>query len=506
MAIAKDKHPYQVWIKSAQIGATALAIGLALYFAGEQGRRVIYYVPDDTLLPDHANLRVRPAIQGIPHLAHRAKEREAVNTTSLGPGALHNLGLRSKMAKHSRPADVLLFDEIDRADARDVFTALSRVEHATNPAIIYFSTPTIPGFGISRQYDEISDGRALMTKCRACGEQTTREWVGGVVEKEGDYDYRLRDRGWSEDCGRDVHVHCLKCGAPLDLDGETEWVATNPGRDYHGYKMGPLDFGRHPVAKYWREMQTVIGDEAMMSIFFNERIGVPYSSAGAKLDVADLNGILGDYFPEERSAVPCVLGADIGQVSGHRYVVKQLEPRRTLAVGEGNWGDLDDLYKRYPKLVAAVIDGEPETTRAIEFQRSHPNVYLADYPPAGNHGIYIDIKVHEDDAGKPVTWVKLDRTVACDLMVETIRKGEDALPKNAAALGSKVPGKPYSSFYAEMMAPAKVYERTRGGARAVWREGSSADHYFHAFVYAAAAVALAGRNPAPAFSMSKEVW
>lgn len=499
MAIAQDKHPFQVWIKSAQVGATALAIGLALWYAGEHGRRVIYYVPDDTLLPDHTNVRVRPAIEGMPYLINKVANRNAIGTISFSPGALHNLGLRSKMAKHSRPADVLLFDEVDKSDQTDVFTALSRLEHATDPVTIYFSTPTIPGFGISKLYNERSDQRSLMTKCGACGKWTAREWLNGVVKREGDYDYQLRDAEWTEGAGRDVYVYCLNCGKPLDLAVNAEWVAAYLEREYHGYKMGPLDFRRHAVAKYWREMQGIIGDEALMSIFFNERIGVPYASKGSQLDAAALDAIKGDYLPENKSAFPCILGADIGQASGHRYVVKQLNPPRVLAVGKASWDDLDELYTRYDNIVAAVIDGEPDTTRAIEFQRSHRNVYLADYPAAGNHGIYIDIKERNDDAGKPVVWVNLDRTVACDLMVGAVRKGEFALPKNAEALGHRVPGEHYCSFYGELIAPARVYESTKKGPRAVWRE-SGADHYFHAMVYAGAATELATRGGPPVYT------
>lgn len=502
MAIAQDKHPYQVWVKSAQVGATAVLIGFAL-FSAAAGAKVIYYLPDDTLLPDHTNLRMKPVIDNVPWLAAMVANRDAVETVGIGKGVVYNRGLRSKMSKFSTPADILVFDEVNRADERDVFTALSRIEHSANPGIIYVSTPTLPGYGISKRYDEISDARSLMTTCPACGEKTTRDWLGGVVRRVDEYGYELVDREWAEGCGRDVRVHCLKCGAFLDSDLSAEWVAAYPGREYHGYKVGPLDIGRHPVARYWLEFKDIIGNEGLLSIFLNERLGLAYAAAGAKLDVLNLDAAKQNYLPLASCDEPCVLGADIGQATGHRYGVVHLASSRVIAVGEADWPTLDGLYGKF-KIVGAVLDGRPETTKAIEFQRVHPNVYLAEYViDAG--GVYLDVKDREDVASK-VTWARLDRTLACDRLVAAIRDRDLALPNNAASLGVPVLGKPYNSFYAELMAPARGYENTKTGPRAVWRE-SGADHYFHALVYALAAVNLvAQRGPAAAFAMSKETW
>jgi len=505
MAIAEDRHPYLTIVKSAQVGATALLIGWAL-FSAAAGARVIYYLPDDTLLPDHTGLRVKPVIDNVPWLAAMVGNRDAVQTVNINRGVVHNLGLRSKLAKFNRPADKLIFDEVDRADEHDVFAAFSRIEHSADPGKIFCSTPTLPGFGISRRYDETSDARTLLVRCpgSGCGEWTARAWLGGVVKREGDYDYALLDRDWSKGCGRDIRVHCLNCGRPLSPDLPAEWVVSQPGRDYHGYKVGPLDIGRHPVSRYWLEFKGIIGNEGLLSIFLNERLGLAYAAAGAQLDVGHLDAIKGDYLPLDRCAEPCVLGADIGQSAGHRWGVLRLGAKlAVIATGEADWPQLDALYARY-NLVGAVLDGRPETAKAIEFQRKHPNVYLAEYA-ADAGGVSLDVK-ERDDVGGRVRWVRLDRTLACDRLVAAIRARELALPKNASTLGNAVPGKPYGSFYGELMAPARQYEKTKTGPRAVWREGAAADHYFHALVYALAAVNLAGRGVSAAFSTNFETW
>lgn len=336
-----------------------------------------------------------------------------------------------------------------------------------------------------------------MARC-GCGKRTPLEWVGGIVEKVGDNTYELRDREWSEGDPQDIRVHCLHCGRPVSRLDDCEWVTQFPGRDYHGYKLSRLHFPVYTVADMWREFSASLGDEGRMQNFYNAWLGEPYAPAGTKLDVAILDALKSAYLPIKSSDQACALGVDIGQAAGHRWAVYELQTARVLNVGIANWPGLHALYERY-NITAAVLDGRPETAKATEFQRAHANVYLAEYPSQGNHGIYLDIKEIADDAGGVVTWVRLDRTVACDRLIAAAHGRMFALPQNAHLIGEVVAGQPYHSFYAEMLSPTRLVEDSTKGLRAVWRE-SGPDHYFHAFVYLLAARELAGRYAAPDIS------
>ena len=495
LGIMADTHLRKVVMKAAQIGATTAFIGAALWSA-DHGKATIYYLPDETLIPDIHKTRVKPVFDFVPYLRNRVSNRDAVGTIPIGKSTVYFIGLKGALAVESRPAQRLIFDEVDKAARDRVIIAKERLG-ATPPAeqsIYYLSKPSIPGYGISALYED-SDKRQYTARC-GCGEWTPLEWMGGVVEKVGDNAYELRDRDWTEGSALDIRVHCLHCGRPVNRADACEWVPMFPGRDYHGYKLSRLHFQVHTVADMWREFTASLGDEGRMTNFYNAWLGEPYAAAGTKLDVALLDAIKGDYLPESKSAFPCVLGADIGQSSGHRWGVYELASGRVLDVGVTDWPTLDGLYKKY-NIVGAVIDGRPETTKAIEFQRAHRNVYLAEYAiDAG--GVYVGVKEREDSMGR-ITWAKLERTRACDRLVAAVIGGEFRLPSNANLIGDVVPGQPYRSFYAELLSPARVVEESSKGPRYVWRE-SGADHYFHALVYMLAARELATRGGPPVYT------
>jgi len=486
LGIMADTHLRKVVMKAAQIGATTAFIGAALWSA-DHGKATIYYLPDETLIPDIHKTRVKPVFDFVPYLRNRVQNRDAVGTIPIGKSTLHFIGLKGSLAVESRPAQRLIFDEVDRAARDRVTIAKERLGAIPPPeqSIYYLSKPSIPGYGISALYED-SDKRQYMARC-GCGEWTPLEWVGGVVEKVGDNAYELLDREWTEGSSRDIRVHCLHCGRPVNRLDACEWVPMFPGKDYHGYKLSRLHFQIHTVADIWREFTASLGDEGRMQNFYNAWLGEPYAAAGTKLDVSLLDAIRGDYLPAGSCSSACVLGADIGQSSGHRWTVCELGTGRVIDVGVTDWSGLESLYQNY-SITAAVLDGRPETTKAIEFQRAHPNVYLAEYVVDAS-GVYLDVKDRED-AGGLVRWVKLDRTLACDRLVGAVRDRGLSLPKNANLIGDVVPGQPYRSFYAELLSPARVVEESSKGPRYVWRE-SGADHYFHALVYMLAARSLA---------------
>lgn len=491
LGIMADTHLRKVVMKAAQIGATTAFIGLAIWCAC-QGKPTIYYLPDETLIPDIHKSRVKPIFDYVPYLRNLVSNRDAVGTVPF-KAPVHFIGLKGALSVESRPAKVIIFDEVDKAARDRVIIAKERLG-ATPPAeqsIYYLSKPSIPGYGISALYDD-SDKRQYMVRC-GCGKQTPLEWFGGVVEKVGDNAYELRDREWSEGDPQDIRVHCLHCGRPVDRFDACEWVAQFPGKDYHGYKLSRLHFRIHTVADMYREFTASLGDEGRMTNFFNAWLGEPYAATGTKLDVTLLDAIRGDYLPQPKSGMPCVLGADIGQSSGHRWAVYELQSGRVLDVGVTDWPGLHALQDHYD-ITCAVLDGRPETTKAIEYQREHRNVYLAEYAVDAG-GVYVDVKEREDSTGL-ITWAKLERTRACDRLVAAVTTGEFQLPQNANVIGDLVPGQPYRSFYAEMLSPARVVEESTKGPRNVWRE-SGADHYFHALVYMLVARELAGRYAAP---------
>lgn len=483
LGIMADTHLRKVVMKAAQIGATTAFIGAALYCA-DQGKPTIYYLPDDTLIPDIHALRVKPVFEFSPYLRARVRNRDAVQTIEL-KAPISFIGLKGKLAVESRPAKVLMFDEVDKAEMPRVTIAKERLGHTptAEQSIYYLSKPSVPGYGIAALYDE-SDRREYMTRCK-CGEWTPVDWAG-VVSKVDDNVWERKDREWVEGCGRDIRVYC-RCGRPIDRDAAFEWRATQPGRDYHGYKLSRLHFRVHTVADLYREFMASIGNESRMQNFYNSWLGEPYVPAGAGFTVADLDGAKRDYLPVAAAKYePCVLGVDPNPGAGNHWAVADMKGR-VLNVGVTDWAGLDALFTQY-KIVGGVIDGRGDTGKALEFQKKHPEISLADYVTDALVPIAETVR---DGMTGAARWIKLDRTVVMDAMVGAVRSGGVVLPRNAENLGA--PGSPYGSFYQHLLNIARITEETSKGIRYVWRE-SGPDHFAHAMTYMVAAFSYGGRG------------
>lgn len=478
--VIADRHLRKVIMKAAQIGATTAFIGFTFWIA-DAGKSVIYYLPDETLIPDIHKLRIKPLMDYVPYIRTRVADKDAVGTIPVGKGVAQFLGLQGKLAVESRPAHVLVFDEVDKADPRRVTIAKERLGHTppSEQSIYYLSKPSVPGYGISALYDA-SDQREYLAKCR-CGEWTPLVWLGGVVEKVGDNVFELR--------GKTPALRCVKCGKEI-TDGPREWVASYPGRDYHGYKLSRLHFRVHTPADLWREFQACIGNESALQNFYNASLGEPYIQAGAGLTLADLDAIKENYLPLSKSAEPCVIGIDPNPGAGNHYVIGTLAGRRVIAVGATDWTGLNALFSSY-KIIAGVIDGRGDTGKALDFQKAHGQIYLADY--ATEAPVYMAHATREGMGGY-ANWLKLDRTMAMDEMVGAVRGRRIAFPKNAEQLGER--GKTYNTFYEHLLAIARIQEQGKDRVRFVWRE-SGPDHYAHALTYLIAAYAVAASSYVP---------
>jgi hypothetical protein len=503
--IIADRHPKICVQKCAQVGATTAYVGLAIWLAGVQRRTGIYFFPTDSFLQDHVKPRVYPVFENSRYLKALVRDKSTSNIIFRTGATLYHRGLQAPMGVHSTAADFVVFDEIDKADQRQATLALERVEHSRHPLYFYLSTPTVPGFGIARIYDELSDQRLWRVRCPRCNRWTALRW-DRVCEQVGDYDFELRDRGWGPDGDRDIHIYCERCGKPVDRLAAGRWFAERPGGEYHGYKITRLFSPRHSLARLWSLFTTALGDETKLTVFHNSALGEAFAAAGAHLTVADLDALRGDYhvvaLAQSSHGAEVFVGVDVGPGTGHHYVVLEASSLRLLEARATTWAGIVGVFSRH-NVVGAVVDARPETTKAKELAERHANVWLAEYPSdMGVADIAPDERqeIDADGVARRINYVKINRTASLDRMVAMIRRHEIAFPKNAAELGDVLTGKPYNAFYAQLMAPVRTYveDKRRAATRAVWRE-VGADHYFHALNYAVVAAAL-GRAPAPAVS------
>ena len=163
----------------------------------------------------------------------------------------------------------------------------------------------------------------------------------------------------------------------MDRLAAGEWIADLSNRKFHGYHLSRLFSPRYTIDELTERFFKALGNDSETQRFYNASLGEPYTAVGAELTAADMDAIRGEYMPLLKSGTPAVVGIDIG--SFNYYQVVELKTGRLLSADITNWPGLDRLYDSY-NLVATVIDALPETSKAKELARRHPNVWLATYP------------------------------------------------------------------------------------------------------------------------------
>src|SRR5205823_5253774 len=106
--------------KSAQCGISAAAVSLALYATDVWRAHVIYVLPTEEVAEVFSDTRVKPALAAIPHLASRVSGTDTKGLKRIGRANLYLVGSMAESRALAIPADLLLLDEYDRLDRRQV--------------------------------------------------------------------------------------------------------------------------------------------------------------------------------------------------------------------------------------------------------------------------------------------------------------------------------------------------------------------------------------------------
>jgi phage terminase large subunit GpA-like protein len=121
---AKDLATVDV-MKSAQCGISAAGVSLALYTASCWEANVLYVLPSADDAHDFSDTRVKPAIDDSPWPRIRVDSTDIKELKRVGKASIYFRGSRSEPKALSIPADVLILDELDRLDHRNVPPPLS---------------------------------------------------------------------------------------------------------------------------------------------------------------------------------------------------------------------------------------------------------------------------------------------------------------------------------------------------------------------------------------------
>jgi hypothetical protein len=327
----------------------------------------------------------------------------------------------------STPADMLVHDEVDFSNLSVLTTYESRITHSPYKLRREFSTPTLPGRGISGRFDR-SRRHFNMVKCNYCAHWFLPDYYLHVRVPGFDGDLKditatnLHKLSW-----RDAALHCPNCSKVPSLQHEhRNWVLENQNEQYTaaGYAISPFDAPNIISTPFLVEKSTKY---ERVSDFVNFNLGLPYEDATVSLTGSFLRSLFVPGSPPATSGN--FMGIDMGLVC---HVVIGNATQGQLTVLHYERVPLSDFERRKRELQAeyrvliTVMDALPYTDIVMRLQGHEPNLFGAIYLDSKTVATYsVKDQRKEPEKGKlAIRQVQINRNVAFDDMVATIIRKE----------------------------------------------------------------------------------
>lgn len=458
------RHPYQLALlaenfteecdkKGAQMGFTSArmlnTIHGHIYKHYPQG--TLYLFPTRGDVTDFSKGRFGPLINDNPCLQKHIQDTDAANIKRISGTMLYFRGTNSRSQLKSVPVDQIIFDEIDEMSPDMVQLALARVGHSEVKRIVKISTPTLPDYGIDREWQE-STQHLWWIKCARCGGETCLEKEFEEHLFEGQEVLLQRSNG-------SIYRACRHCRARINPLLGT-WRATYPRRRVVGRWISQLCSAYVSPA----EILAAFSDTTKRrEEVYNSMIGMAYVDAKNRLGIRQVLSMCSDYGIADSDDGPCVMGVDRGK-DLHVVIGR---PDKIIALDAvKSWEDLSDLIARY-HVIICVIDAMPEVKDARAFTRKHPDTVWMNWYVENQKGPY----AWDDEQFA----VKVNRTESLDASAELVDPNVLTLPR----LSDRT-----EEFARHCHATAKrLIEDEETGARVYRYLKLGADHYRHAFNY-----------------------
>jgi len=478
-------------MKAAQMGLTEVAINRAFFTIDVLKRDVLYVLPTALNASDFSKSRFNTALLHSPHLKGLFTDTNTVGLKQAGGVNLYIRGSRGDSNLKSIPVSVLILDEADEMDQKQIWLALERLSGQLHKTVLSLSTPTIPNFGIHKLYLQGTQEHFYF-KCPRCGrltEFTFPECLEICGETITDPDIRKS------------FLKCKECKKKIDHEekpdflGRAFWENTVKVEEDHrsfyinqmySYTVKPYEL----AMAYFRG----VGDEAAMVEFYNSKQGLPYIPDGGQVTDGEIERAIRRYVKSEQrpdvGTDRCiVMGIDQGKMNHVVIVEYLLKGDNLMDINASAFakvlaefklpGDdftlLDPLMREW-QIKACVIDADPQINDARRFARRFPGyVYLCRY----RRGVTgKELQLSEEHSGSPILTV--DRSNWLDASMGRFHSDRIHLPADTSL-----------EFKDHIKALVRTYEKDdQGNPKAIYLNTSS-DHYAHAYNYAEIALPMA---------------
>jgi len=465
--------------KAAQMGFSVAGLIKALFKVDAEKTDVLYILPTANLAGDFAKARLDQMVAISPDLRDMFIGSNNVGLKTTADHA--HIFIRGSIAESglvSVPVGVAIVDEYDRCNPKSMSLVLERLAAHEEKHFFGLSTPTLPNFGINKQY-QLGTMEKFRFPCPCCGKTIELIWPD-CIEICGEH-------STDPDCHRSYYK-CNLCGGELPHNAKHEWLAkarweatqkAHGHRSFHLNQMyGPAITPGELVIAYFKGQ----ADDAAQVEFVNQKMGEPHLLEGARITDVVIDSCLGDHRtdgPRPKIADRMiVMGIDVGtflDIVVAEYLYTQdpgYEPHlnsicKVLWTGRlpGNdFAVLDRLMAEW-QIHHAAIDFQPETVNAKAFcRRFHGNSSVVQYR-RGTTGHEIK-ESHDDDQ---VSILTVDRTAFLDMSLGRLHKQRTILPQNISGI-----------FREHVQNLVRTYELDEHGRPKAVYVSLGADHQAHA--------------------------
>lgn len=478
----EDNHPFQVFIKPAQVGVSemavcktghALEVGAQFWNTGKEGLNVGYLFPTQAALIDFSRERISVLSEESDQLSATFgnAKHNAVTFKQIGKSYLYLRGAWNKKALKAFAADIIILDEYDEMAPDAVALAEKRMRASNVRRQICISTPTIPGQGIHALYLQ-SDQKVWKIPCLTCGEWIELDFFRDVWANGKD-DYSTW-QDWTEEqvMAATWDTHCPNCKQAIDRFADGEWIAKYPHRQViSGYHIPALCF---PVVSLPNIIMPLVSrNPTRIQEAYRSDLGLPYEPSGSRVTTTMLDLLSTDLehgrLPRHAIWKRVTMGVDVG-LRLHYRISAELErggERYVIAMGHvDDWDDLSMLMREH-KVRLCVIDANPETHKCKEWQKLHRSKVLRAFYPNGMAG---NLWREKENEGV----IQINRTMAMDAVFAAVSGGDEHWPDS-------IINDP--EVRAHMVAPMRTRNKDLHGAEVVSWIHTAPDHLYHACVY-----------------------
>ena len=478
-AILDDTHPMLAIKKCVQVGVSEVLIRKLLAFLSMyQATQAIYTFPTAEEVGKFVKTRVDPAIQDCSKIKELGFNIDNVKVKQIGQSFAHFKGTFGERETIAVPSDYNFHDEIDfsKPDIQNLYR--SRLEHSSFAWEINCSTPSIPGYGIDKMFED-SDQRYWHIKCPHCNMWQVLTWM---PDKE-EHNIRKIGNEW-------VYV-CIKCGKILEYspDIKMEWVAKYPDKkDIHGYQLGPC------VAWGYKKAGRIIKsfyNYKEIDQAYNRVLGLAYTDPGKKLTRDVITKCWNNDLSMQNTGRNCFMAADQGPPSWaivaeydqehnkikilriekiDRNMFDQIGPS-----GEKIPGRFSELMEQFD-VQSAVIDAQPNTESAYQFAKNYAGrVHIC---------FYSDRQLNKL-VWKPEEFVVIaNRTRSLDFAMQFwLDRRVEIFPEDGPNY------KVYEALIKHLTGMVKVIdEDEHGQQKAMWKGHKDKTHFAHVWNYLCMAI------------------